>query len=185
MPIPEYLQEINLAKQKVASFLTKCRSSIAKYIGNNHDISHSISDASGEFNTTCTAFCIYYLSIANMIKDHSEDLQVTSKPIIIESKLQQMFDGLVEGFVKEHRDKKVTDVGELPNQYNSSIQFAGCQRLAKTFKNDISSHDEYTLVLKHINEKIHENGGWISRIAEPKTPSAYLTFWAFLALSAL
>jgi hypothetical protein len=148
-------------------------------------------DATGENHATCTAFCLYYLTRADLIVPHEVSSQFV---VLTEEEARKIVHSLGEAIAKGHAAEPDedgaarpgrellarTDTSTLPNQYNSSIQVVGYLRAARALKvvSPAGVGAACESVVNFLVNLVLSNRGFVPRIEALRLPSPYLTFWA-------
>ncbi|UPT67648.1 MAG: AAA family ATPase [Sphingobacteriales bacterium JAD_PAG50586_3] len=176
------LSELNLVdtkKKELLVFLNEVSESIA-FLSNDNGIKSHLKPEKETFHTTSTAFCLYYLSTASISFDNRKPLTYISKEV--NKLIEKHYPQLLENFSSNHKDRIETEVGVLPNNYNTPIQICGAlisyQKLKKT--DGLIEYKEQIKSLLFGEEGIAKgllSDGFISRIGHQSIPSAYHTYW--------
>lgn len=178
------LESLFLKKAQVTAFVKENAGFLDPFISPSKGITHidfSVLDNVPErFYSTSTGFSLYYLSNVLLATDEA------TIPSSIVHNLQKVLEGyypsLLKNFLTDHRNKKKTRTGALPNNYNTPLQLVGILSASYFTKKELTTENKIFIedLIKGpygFIRKIKENDGFIERVGSEKIPSPYLTFW--------
>jgi len=184
-----FFSKLSLENTRVISFIKENRTFYKPYVDRRKGILKALEsyDETDVFHSTSTAFAFYHIS--NILKLPQ---LTTIYPNVsgLKDLMKTFARKQITYFNKEHSVNDKTQIGKLPNNYNTPIQMLGV----------ISSWDHLEdkdlpkkklfikltekLIKDNFISELKENKGFIGRIGATKVPSPYLTFWVLEAIIA-
>ena len=139
-------------------------------------------DASAPGHATSTAFSLYYLLRGNEPHDVTSSIRGVSKDDLLNA-TRQLGKSIETGHVRRDSDGNETSTGELPNQYNSTIQVAGFLKASRILGSEVvaSQATACQTVISFVSEIMSRTAGYVPRL-ETDAQSAYLSYWAGAAI---
>jgi hypothetical protein len=180
------LSEMQRDANVMRRFLDSDQMLMRRFLASNRALMHRATTDIEAPNPTCTGFCLYYLAGAGLIEKSTSPEPFNT---LSDAEARQISAKLGKEIVRSHskrspKSEKQTDVGDLPNHYNSSLQMAGYLRSSRYLNSDTngSTQRKCKTIAEWLTEQILKNRGFASQIGYTSTPSAYLTYWTGVAI---
>jgi hypothetical protein len=191
LPTVDEIETLFYTQRQVKAELLKDKEILGRFLDRNDGAIKRFPDSPGggdHDHATCTAFCLYYLCNASLLSE-TGDHKLPS--IISPNEASRAWKSLESAFINGHKpnEEAISNIGPLPNQYNSSIQVAGLLRVARLLGKALSQDavEACQRAIEFLLGLVQKSRSTVPRIgnsteSEPVEPSAYLTFWACAAL---